>query len=158
MSRSPHIISRDQMAAQVEPRTHPIDASVQRLAYALGDATGLTRIGIHYTVLEPGQTSTVAHVHHFSDEFLLVLQGHPRLSLDSETIDLAPGDFVGLPANGPCHLLHNPTLENAVYIVGGDRAPHDVCDYPRIGRRAYIYDENGRRNRDIIRRADLDEK
>ncbi|MEX2488968.1 MAG: hypothetical protein WD356_05505 [Pseudomonadales bacterium] len=33
--------------------------------------------------------------------------------------------------------------EDLVYLMGGERNPIDVCDYPRINRR--MYRENGRK-------------
>ncbi len=35
------------------------------------------------------------------------------------------------------HSLHNPHDEDLVYLMGGNRSPIDICDYPRIGRRMY---------------------
>ncbi len=42
----------------------------------------------------------------------------------------------------PAHNLHNPNTEDLVYLVGGNRCPFDVCDYPKAGKRRYRINGN----------------
>jgi uncharacterized cupin superfamily protein len=42
---------------------------------------------------------------------------------------------MGFPANSPAHNLQNPNAEDLVYLVGGNRLPHDICDYPYVRKR-----------------------
>ncbi|MGW8182874.1 MAG: hypothetical protein ACWGMT_02845, partial [Burkholderiales bacterium] len=53
------------------------------------------------------------------------------------TIPIGPGDFMGFVAGSVPHLLRNPREELLVYLVGGNRLPFDVCDYPRMRKRRY---------------------
>ena len=66
-----------------------------------------------------------------------MLGGRAQLTLDEQTFELGPGDFVGLPAGGPAHVLHNPGPEPLRCLVVGQRLAHDVGDYPRLGKRVY---------------------
>lgn len=51
---------------------------------ALGDALGLTRIGINYTTLHPGKESSIRHYHSCEDEFVYVLEGEVVLRTDDD--------------------------------------------------------------------------
>ena len=44
---------------------------------------------------------------------------------------------MGFVAGSLPHNLFNPNVEDLVYLVGGNRLPYDVCDYPRIRMRRY---------------------
>jgi uncharacterized cupin superfamily protein len=48
---------------------------------------------------------------------------------------------MGFIAGSEPHCMRNPNKRDLVYLVGGNRWPLDVCDYPRIGKRRYR--ENG---------------
>src|SRR2546430_5625824 len=49
----------------------------------LGDALGLTRIGINLTMLPPGKESSMRHWHTHEDEFVYVLEGEVVLRTDA---------------------------------------------------------------------------
>jgi uncharacterized cupin superfamily protein len=44
---------------------------------------------------------------------------------------------MGFVAGSLPHSLTNPHVEDLVYLVGGNRLPFDVCDYPRVRMRRY---------------------
>ena len=46
-----------------------------RFKRRIGDALGLTRIGINHTILPPGRESSMRHWHTHEDEFVFVLEG-----------------------------------------------------------------------------------
>ena len=50
---------------------------------------------------------------------------------------IAAADFMGFVAGSKPHAMRNPFKPDLVYLVGGNRWPMDVCDYPRIGKRRY---------------------
>jgi len=52
------------------------------------------------------------------------------------------GDFMGFVAGSEPHAMTNPHIKDLLYLVGGNRCPLDVCDYPRINKRRYR--ENGK--------------
>ena len=48
-------------------KTHFLNARARRSNKSVGDATGLTGIGVHLVEIAPGDLSTEHHVHHFED-------------------------------------------------------------------------------------------
>jgi uncharacterized cupin superfamily protein len=118
-------------------KVHFLNENGKRNNKSLGDATGLTGFGIHLIEVPPGADSTEYHVHMFEDECVYVLEGRAIVTLDEQTFELRPGDFVGLPKGGPAHVFHNPGPGPLRCLVVGERLPHDVGDYPRLGKRLY---------------------
>ena len=121
-------------------RVHALDSGVVRHNRSLGDAVGLTTLGVHLVRLRPGNVSTVYHFHHHDEEWIYVLSGRGVAEIGEETVDIGPGDFMGFVPGSVPHLLRNPNQELLVYLVGGNRLPFDVCDYPRLGKRRYRID------------------
>lgn len=102
---------------------------------ALGDALGLTRIGINHTTLHPGKESAMRHWHTHEDEFVFVLSGQVVLRTDEGEQVLEAGMCAGFPANsqtesGNGHQLVNRSTEPAVYLEISNRDPQDVAHYP----------------------------
>jgi len=98
---------------------------------ALGDATGLTKIGINLTTLMPGKESSVRHYHTLEDEFVFVLEGEVVLRTDEGEQTLAAGMCAGFPAgttNG--HHVVNRTNRPARYLEISNRDPADTAEYP----------------------------
>jgi uncharacterized cupin superfamily protein len=61
----------------------------------LGDALGLTRIGINHSTLPPGKESSMRHWHTHEDEFVYVLEGEAAHRCWRAVA--ARGDVRGLP-------------------------------------------------------------
>jgi uncharacterized cupin superfamily protein len=120
-----------------ERRVHSLDPAAVRHTRSLGDATGLTSLGVHLVRLAPRTASTVYHFHHHDEEWVYVLSGRGVADIGDEKFEVGPGDFMGFVAGSLPHLLTNPHGEDLVYLVGGNRLPYDVCDYPRIRKRRY---------------------
>lgn len=138
MTQRKHILSRaDIEAMEGTSKVHFLNANARRINKSLGDATGITGFGIHHIEVPAGADSTEHHRHHHEDECVYVLSGRAVLTLDDETFELGPGDFVGLPAGGPAHSLHNPGPDPLRCLVVGNRFAHDVGDYPRLAKRLY---------------------
>lgn len=123
--------------ATVTPRTgsgypEPFRSRVlPREKRALGDATGLTKIGINLTTLMPGKESSVRHYHTLEDEFVFVLEGEVVLRTDEGEQTLVAGMCAGFPAgtnNG--HQLVNRTSRPARYLEISNRDPADAAEYP----------------------------
>lgn len=135
---SKFILRRAQIEAMPgTQKVHFLNPNGRRLNKSLGDATGLTGLGVHHIEVPVGADSTEQHVHLVEDECVLVLKGRARVTLNDQTFDLDEGDFVGLPANGPAHVFHNPGPDVLHLLVIGQRLPHDVGDYPRLKKRLY---------------------
>lgn len=141
MSDKPVLLRRAEVEALPEERRpHPLDSSIVRHTRSLGDATGLATIGVHLVRLEPGQTSSVQHTHQQDEEWVYVLSGRGIANIGDGRHEVGPGDFMGFVAGSEAHNLHNPHTEDLVYLVGGNRLPFDICDYPGIGKRRYRID------------------
>lgn len=97
---------------------------------ALGDAAGLTRIGINLTTLGPGRESSMRHWHTHEDEFVYVLEGEVWLRTDAGEQLLGPGMCAGFPAGSKDgHQLVNRSSRPAVYLEVSNRDPRDVAEY-----------------------------
>jgi uncharacterized cupin superfamily protein len=118
-------------------KTHYLNPAAKRLNKSLGDATGLAHIGVHLIRVEPGHQSTEYHAHRFEEECIYVLEGRGLAVLGEQLQPIGPGDFIGCPANGIAHELIADGDEALVCLVMGQRLQHDVCDYPRLGKRLY---------------------
>ena len=63
----------------------------------LGNALGLTKIGINHTTLPPGKESSMRHWHSHEEEFIYVLSGEVVLSTDAGEQTLTAGMCAGFP-------------------------------------------------------------
>jgi uncharacterized cupin superfamily protein len=123
--------------ATVAPRTgstypEPFRSRVlPREKRALGDATGLTKIGVNLTTLLPGKESSMRHYHSSEDELVFVLEGEVVLRTDEGEQTLVAGMCAGFPAgttNG--HQLVNRASRPARYLEISNRDPADTAEYP----------------------------
>jgi uncharacterized cupin superfamily protein len=142
-------IAKDAIArcAANETIAHPLNPGAKRRTLSLGDETGLTRCAMHLNIIAPGDETTEHHAHEFVDEFIYIISGNATVYLDDAEHQAGAGDFIAFPARGPAHSMKNTGTTDLVYLVGGDRADHDVCDYPRLDKRVYVskHAEGGRR-------------
>ena len=98
---------------------------------ALGDALGLTKIGVNQTTLAPGRESSIRHHHTHEDELVYVLDGEVVLRTDEGEQVLKAGTCAGFPAgskNG--HQLVNRSDRPATYLEISNRDPEDEAEYP----------------------------
>ncbi|MDB5925943.1 MAG: hypothetical protein JWN13_4879 [Betaproteobacteria bacterium] len=138
MSSKPTLLRKaDIEALHEEVRPHALNPAVVRYTRSLGDATGLSTIGVHLVRLKHGDTSSVHHFHHQDEEWVYVLSGRAIAEIGDEKHEVGAGDFMGFVAGSLPHCLHNPNAEDLLYLVGGNRLPFDICDYPRMVKRRY---------------------
>jgi uncharacterized cupin superfamily protein len=134
----PCLIRKDEVQALPEERRpHPLNPALVRHTRSLGDAAGLSSIGIHLVRLESGDTSSVLHTHHQDEEWVYILSGRGVATIGDGQHEVSAGDFMGFVAGSPAHNIRNPHVEDLVYLVGGNRCAFDVCDYPKAGKRRY---------------------
>lgn len=96
----------------------------------LGDALGLTRIGINQTLLLPGKESSMRHWHTHEDEFVYVLAGEVVLRSGAGEQLLRAGMCAGFPAGSEDgHQLINRSDAPAVYLEVSNRDPADSAYY-----------------------------
>jgi len=100
---------------------------------ALGDAAGLTKIGIHHTTLFPGAVSSMRHWHTHEDEFIFVLAGELVLVTDAGETTIRAGQCAGFPAGrNDGHQFANRSNAPAVYLEISNRDGSDVAHYPDV--------------------------
>ena len=134
-SETPHLLSASAIGQLPEHRhQHQFNDNAIRHTRNLGDALGLTTMGIHLVRLSSGNDSTQFHYHDTDEEFLYVLEGRGVATIGEQRHDIGPGDFMAFPAGSLPHNLHNPFEADLVYLMGGDRNASDVVHYPDIGR------------------------
>ena len=121
--------------------THFLNPNAVRFNKSLGQATGMSEMGVHMIYVEPGHDSTEYHKHLYEEECIYIISGTGRLTIEDDDFEVAKGDFVGLPANKVAHALFNNGNESLVCLVMGQRLKHDIADYPNQAKR--IYRHNG---------------
>ena len=101
----------------------------------LGDAFGLTRIGVNRTTLLPGKISALRHWHTAEDEFVWVIEGEVVLVSNRGEEMLRAGDCAGFRAGvADGHHFQNRSDREAVLVeIGSRRAAEDTCYYPDNG-------------------------
>ena len=126
-----------ELPAGVPPRTgsgypEPFRSRVlPREKRALGDALGLTRVGVNLTTLLPGLESSMRHHHSHEDELVFVLEGEVVLRTDEGEQVLTPGTCAGFPAGTrDGHQLVNRSARPARYLEISNRDPSDTAEYP----------------------------
>jgi uncharacterized cupin superfamily protein len=118
-------------------KTHFLNPNAKRINKSLGDATGLTGLGIHLIEVAPGAETTEYHLHHHEDEAVYVLEGRATATIGDEQHPISPGDFIGYRAGGLAHTIVNTGDAVLRLLVIGQRLAHDVGDYPRLQKRIY---------------------
>lgn len=126
---------------QGEQITHFLNPDAIRFNKSLGDAAGLSQMGVHMIYVEPGFDSTEFHKHLYEEESIYILSGSGRLTIEDNIYEVGKGDFMAFPANRVAHALFNDGSETLICLVMGQRLKHDVADYPNKSKR--IYRHNG---------------
>ena len=100
---------------------------------ALGDALGLTRVGVNLTTLMPGRESSMRHWHTHEDELVYVLEGEVTLVTDAGEQTLVAGHCAGFAAGSrDGHQFVNRGERPAVYLEISNRDPADAAHYPDV--------------------------
>lgn len=118
---------------------HPFNPNGSRQTRSLGDACGMSQLGVHLVRVLPGRDSTEYHTHHHDEEWIYILSGQGVAEIGARTCAVKAGDFMGFPAKSPAHSMTNTGSEDLVYLVGGTRHEWDVVDYVRRGIRSFKY-------------------
>jgi uncharacterized cupin superfamily protein len=110
---------------------------------ALGDAFGLSTIGVNLTILAPGKESSMRHWHEREDELVYVLEGEVVLITDDGEEILGPGMVAGFKAGiSNAHQLVNRGEGPATYLEVSNRDAADWGYYPDVDM-AYGKDSEG---------------
>ncbi len=130
---------------------HQHNAAAIRHTVCLTDALGFEDMGLHMVRLEPGDLSSEHHYHEEDEEFVYILTGRAQAFIGDETFEVGPGDLMMFPKNSPAHHMRNESDAVVTYLVGGTRAPIDICNYPKKALRQFRV--HGQR--EFVREADV---
>jgi uncharacterized cupin superfamily protein len=89
-----------------------------------------TRLVAAVWELDPGKESGPYHIHHATEELLLVLRGRPTLRTPDGERQLEEGDVAHFPA-GPdgAHQVINRSDGVVRYVMAASHSPLDVIEY-----------------------------
>lgn len=118
-------------------KTHFLNPGARRVNKSLGDATGLTGLGIHIIEVAPGSETTEYHMHYYEDEAVYILAGTATAEIGDTEHTVKSGDFIGYRKGGLPHTIRNTGQDLLRCLVIGQRLDQDVGDYPRQGKRIY---------------------
>lgn len=139
-TRPSALLSAEAIAAMPErTHDHAFNPNGSRQTRSLGDACGMTQLGVHLVRVLPGRESTEYHTHHHDEEWIYVLSGTGTAEIGARASPVKAGDFMGFVAGSLPHALRNDGREDLVYLVGGTRHAWDVVDYVRRGIRSFKY-------------------
>ena len=96
----------------------------------LGTAAGTRLLGLRRMQLEPGKRSTPAHTHSGEEELFYVLAGSGLSWQGGATYEVAAGDCLVHPIEGPAHtLIAGP--DGLDVLAFGERTASEACYLPR---------------------------
>jgi uncharacterized cupin superfamily protein len=117
------------LPGEKRPRYTP-QPGVGALVRTLGDAAGLTRMGVHLRSVEPGMAGTNRHFHTVEEEWVFVLSGRGAVRIGPHRLPVRAGSFVGFPPGPRPHHFLAEGNEPLVLLEGGERRPaEDVGCY-----------------------------
>ncbi len=109
------------------------DEFADRRRIRLGDAAGLTTMGVNLTTLPPGARSSLRHWHEVEDEMVFVLEGTLTLIDDSGETEIGPGEAAGFPGgDANAHHFENRGDATARFLEIGTRPARDRCHYADV--------------------------
>ncbi len=102
-----------------------------RVKRRLGDACGLTKMGVNLVTLAPGAQSALRHWHTIEDELVYVLSGEVALVTNEGEQALTAGMCAGFPAAArDGHHFINRSSAPVQYLEIGNRMEGDNAFYP----------------------------
>jgi uncharacterized cupin superfamily protein len=90
-----------------------------------GDATGLSRMGVHIRSVEPGFAGTHRHCHTVEEEWSYVLSGQGTVRIGPLRIPVRAGHFVGFPPGPRPHHFIAGSDTPLTLFEGGERRPKE---------------------------------
>lgn len=124
----PSTVSEVRGSGYPEPfRSRMGDRSKRRL----GDACGLTKMGVNLVTLAPGAQSALRHWHTLEDELVYILSGEVVLATNDGEQILTAGMYAGFPAGAKDgHHFVNRSDKEVQYLEIGNRIEGDNAFYP----------------------------
>lgn len=135
MTRPACVVRVLDLPAEKRPRFTPGEGRVGAFVRALGDATGLTRMGVWHRSVPPGLAGTHRHFHLVEEEWAFVLAGTGVVRIGPHTVPVGTGSFAAFPPGPRPHHFVNTGREPLVILEGGERRPReDVGRYVDVAR------------------------
>jgi uncharacterized cupin superfamily protein len=129
------ILDRSRIPEQVGSKyPAPFDAPCrERRVHRLGEAGGLTRLGVAEVLLPPGAWSSQRHWHAEEDELLYMLEGELVLVTDAGEEVVRAGDCATFKAGvRDGHCLQNRSAAPARFLAMSNRSDQDRGEYPGL--------------------------
>lgn len=106
----------------------------------IGQALGLTGLGLMLTEVPPGKRAYPFHNHLGNDEAFVILAGEGTFRFGGSEYPVKAGDVCGAPRGGPdtAHQLVNTGSVPLRYVSISTRNDPDVVEYPDSGKYAAI--------------------
>jgi uncharacterized cupin superfamily protein len=122
------------LSPEQRPRHLPSEG-VRSEVWPIGNAAGLTRMGVWLRRFEPGFAGTHRHFHEVEEEWVYVLSGAGAVRIGPHRLPVRAGHFVGFPPGPRPHHFVAEGAEPLLLLEGGERRPgEDVCWYPDLRR------------------------
>lgn len=131
------LTAADIAALPGETKTHHLNPNAIRFNKSLGDAVGLSHLGVHLVYVEPGHSVTEDHSPYYKEECIYVLSGTGTTSIGGNNHRLSAGDFICLGRNSTAHTIINDGAETLVCLVVGQRLERRPSDFLRKKKRPY---------------------
>lgn len=130
-----HLVPAAAMQRDTQTFKHPWNPNSEVHFKPLGDAVGFRRLGLNYVRIPPGREGYVPHAHKREEEWTFILEGEGLALIGEEEVRVGPGDFLGFPAPQIAHHIRNAGSVDLVCLMGGERLPIDIVDFPAHGKR-----------------------
>ena len=125
MSRPGCVVAVADVTAEKRPRFTSPGPGVGSLVRRLGDATGLTRMGVALREVQPGFAGTNRHFHLVEEEWTYVVSGQGTVRIGPHRLAVTAGDFVAFPPGPrPHHFLAEGDAP-LLLLEGGERRPQE---------------------------------
>ena len=113
---------------------HPLNPESESHYRSLSHMVDLTRVGFHLVRIPAGKEGAEYHAHRVEEEFFYILSGHGVALVDGKEYAIGPEDFLGFATPSVPHLITNSSDDDLLYLVGGERRPYELVDFPRRGK------------------------
>ncbi|MDP1693294.1 MAG: cupin domain-containing protein [Burkholderiaceae bacterium] len=123
---------------------------------ALGEALGLSKLGVNVTAVKPGKAAYPFHSHRANDELFLVLAGSGELRLGAQRHTVKEGDLIDCPAGdaSSAHQLVNTGASELRYLAVSSQIDPEICEYPDSGKIGAYCGSDDKGLMHLSRRAD----
>ncbi len=121
MGPAPFRVHVADLPGETRPRFTEGGDTVGATVRALGDATGLTRMGVAQRTIAPGRAGTHRHYHEVEEEWAFVLEGTGRVRIGPHALPVRSGSFATFPPGPRPHHFVNDGDAPLVLLEGGER-------------------------------------